>query len=383
MSVYIRELCRELGETGHTVDIYTRSDRLKGNHEVSLSDNVRLIHLTIKNNGHVSKGMLYPYLPELFKTLEAYRLQNNLSYDIIHSHYWLSGKVGTWAQRHWNVPHILMFHTTGFMKRIRCSQEREPAMRLINEKRLTKECSRLLSPTETEKEYLVKFYGTQQEKIGLAPCGVNLDRFRPLPGREARKKLRLRDKEAVVLYVGRFAPVKGLDRLIAAIAHLKQYSSLRLMIVGGDGSQNNSTIELQRLTRAFNIRDAVTFVGRVDHNDLPLYYSAADVLVVPSYYESFGLVALESLACGTPVVATQVGEIENIILDGETGVVVKKPSPRSLASAIKRFVSLSKRNTLSRDDVRASVLRHCWSGVASAVIREYDRAISGVLCKRA
>jgi D-inositol-3-phosphate glycosyltransferase len=383
MSVYIRELCHELGKAGHTVDIYTRSDGLSGNHEVSLFDNVRLIHLPAGNNGRISKNMLYPYLPEIFRKLEAYRLRNNLSYDIIHSHYWLSGKVGSWAQRQWNVPHLLMFHTNGFMKRVRCAEEREPAMRLINEKRLTRECSRLLSPTEKEKDYIVRFYGTQREKIGLVPCGVNLDRFRPIPKREARKRLGLQADEAIILYVGRFAPVKGLDRLFAAMAHLKKYSRLSLMVVGGDGNQAQSSLEFERLTKVFGIRDAVTFAGRVEHNDLSKYYSAADVLVVPSYYESFGLVALESLACGTPVVATPVGAIDKIVQDGTTGVVVKKPSPRSLASAIKRFVSSSAKKDLSRDDVRASVLRHCWSGVASTVVKEYSKVISDVMCERA
>jgi D-inositol-3-phosphate glycosyltransferase len=171
------------------------------------------------------------------------------------------------------------------------------------------------------------------------------------------------------LFVGRFAPLKGIDRLMEAVSHLQHHQRLRLVIVGGDGSDTPEFQDLQKLARNFGIQEEVTFVGRIEQDNLPAYYSAADVLVVPSYYESFGLVALEALASGTPVVATKVGAMENILIEGITGHVVSNGSPRLLAQGIEKFISSS--NGLSAHEVRASVLRFSWANVASAMIDQY------------
>lgn len=371
MSVYIREISRELGLAGHRVDIYTCAEADGCGREITLSENVRLIHLSIGKNGHVPKKSLYPYLPEFSTALEGYLSANRLSYDLIHSHYWLSGWVGAWAQLRWNLPHVLTFHTTGMAKRVYCFQEREPFLRLVSEKRLAHKSDRILVPTEGERDLLVKFYGAPGEKIGVIPCGVNLNRFRPVRNGIMRRRLGVEEASFVVLFVGRFAPLKGVERLLAAIGHLRRYNRLRLVIVGGDGPQSSACSELARTARRLGIHHAVRFAGRVDHDDLPAYYSDADVLAVPSYYESFGLVMLESLACGTPVVATPVGATERVIREGQTGTVVRDPSPRSLASAIERFILQPGRSRLPREQIRDSVLKHCWSNTATAVAHEY------------
>lgn len=382
MSVYIMELFGELGKAGHRVDVYTLAENGQGHTTIMLSNNVRLIHLTLGNRGPLPKDSLYEHLPEVCHIIESYRLRHDIQYDLIHSHYWLSGKVGMWAQRQWNIPHLLMFHSTGFMKRIRCAEEYESALRLINEKKLARECTRLLVPTEEEKECIVKFYGTPRENIGLVPCGVNLDLFRPLPRTVARMSLGLRQDEEILLYVGRLAPIKGLNQLIAAIAHMNRCSKVRLVVVGGDTSQVTTFRELRRFARALGISSLVTFSGLVEQQILPLYYSAADLLIVPSHYESFGLVALEALACGTPVIATPVGAIKEIINEGETGLVVEKASPSSLAEAAKRFLPSSGRSAVSRESLRTSVLRHCWSRVGHALMKEYAKVFSNVVCER-
>ncbi|HAM51452.1 MAG TPA: D-inositol-3-phosphate glycosyltransferase, partial [Nitrospiraceae bacterium] len=162
---------------------------------------------------------------------------------------------------------------------------------------------------------------------------------------------------------------------MGAAAHLRSHRGLMFMIIGGDGQQAHESAELSRLVRTASVEGIVRFQGRVEHNLLPLYYSAADVLVIPSYYESFGLVALESLACGTPVVATRVGAMDTLIQDGKTGLLVETPSPRSLASAIERIIASSSNNGLCREEIRASVLGYSWSNVASAVIQEYASVV--------
>ena len=374
MSVYIRELSGELGRAGHKVDIYTCADSGKRDSRLFLSDNVRLIHLGIGHKEHITKSMLSGRLPEVFDSLEAYITSNKICYDLVHSHYWLSGEVGGLARNRWYMPHVVMFHTTGIAKRVACSQEREPALRLIAEKRLARKSDRILAATEKEKNLLVKYYDVPGEKIGMVPCGVNLERFRPVAKELARKELGLQDAGFLVLYVGRFAPVKGLSRLVAAAAHLRSRRGLRFMIIGGD-RQTQAFAELGRLARRASVEDIVQFQGRVDHDLLPLYYSAADVLVVPSYYESFGLVALESLACGTPVIAARVGAMDTLIRDGKTGLLADDLGPRSLASAIERLMALSSDGALSVNEIRASVLKYGWSNIASAVTREYSAAL--------
>jgi len=369
MSVYVRELCWELGRAGHTVDIYTCADSRVPGSEMYLSDRVRLIHLRIGHGGHIAKGALFRHLPDVFRSIEAHMTDRQACYDLIHSHYWLSGWVGRYAQDSWFVPHVVMFHTTGMAKRIACGREREPYLRMIAEKRLASASDRVLATTEKERDLLMKYYGVPGEKIGVAPCGVNLERFMPIARGMARKELGLQNSRSVILYVGRFAPVKGLERLIAAAAHLRHCRGLSLVIVGGDN--RHAPAELIRLVKRSGVGDMIRFEGRVEHEVLPLYYNAADVLVVPSYYESFGLAALESLACGTPVVATSVGAMETLIRDGESGLLVESPDPRSLAIAIERCLVTSSRGGMSRDEIRASVLRYGWSGIASAVVREY------------
>ncbi len=369
MSVYVREVARELGNRGHLVDIYTRLNDSTQNQIAELYENVRLIHLHAGNNGQMNKLALYAHLDEFFQELEAFRNRKSLDYDLIHSHYWLSGRVGNWAQERWEVPHVFMFHTVGAVKNSIAGSEKEPELRTAIEKHLARKCDRILVATDRERDNLVQHYGASPETIGVVPCGVNLDLFRPLDKAAARQQLGFAKDESIVLYVGRFAPVKGIDRLMEAIAHLKHHQRIRLVIVGGDGDGAPEYENFRRLARKLSIQDLVTFVGRIEQDGLPPYYSAADVLAVPSHYESFGLVALESLASGTPVVATKVGAMESILREGETGHVVSNGSPRSIADGIETLIS--RPHAPSADEVRASVFKFSWAGVASAMIDEY------------
>lgn len=369
MSVYVRELARELGKRGHMVDIYTRLNGSRQKQIAQLYENVRLIHLRAGKNGQMNKVALYGHLDEFFKELERFRTRESLHYDLVHSHYWLSGRVGKWAQERWEVPHVFMFHTISAVKNSTVGSEKEPELRTATEKHLARNCDRLLVATDNERGHLMLHYGASPETIGVVPCGVNLNLFRPWNRAKARQKLGFAQDESIVLFVGRFAPLKGIDRLMEAVCHLQHHQRLRLVIVGGDGNDTPEFQGLQKLARNFGIQEEVTFVGRIEQDNLPAYYSAADVLVVPSYYESFGLVALEALASGTPVVATKVGAMENILIEGMTGHVVSNGSPRLLAQGIEKFVSGS--NGLSAHEVRDSVIRFSWANVASAMIDQY------------
>jgi D-inositol-3-phosphate glycosyltransferase len=247
---------------------------------------------------------------------------------------------------------------------------------MSSERRLAGLADRIIASTAREKDFLSRSFGLSPERIGIVPCGVNTEQFRPISRDVARGEAGLQDNDSIVLFVGRFAPVKGMDRLLAAMAHLRRRRGLRLVIAGGDGPESRRAAELRRLTKRFSITDIVIFQGRIDHDRLPAFYNSADVLVVPSYSESFGLVALESLACGTPVVATSVGAMDEIIREGCSGTVVHPPTPRSLAAAIERFIVPDGRDDGTRERIRASVLDYGWNRAAAAMEREYAEVLT-------
>ncbi|MBW1802714.1 MAG: glycosyltransferase, partial [Deltaproteobacteria bacterium] len=252
----------------------------------------------------------------------------------------------------------------------------EPRLRVATEKQLIDTCDRIIASTEREKGELMQYYGAAPETIGVVPCGVNLNLFKPRDQAKARYRLGFDQNEGIVLYVGRFSPLKGIERLLEALTYLEHNPALRLVIIGGDGHHTPESQKLMRLAGERGVQHRVTFAGRIEQENLSTYYSAADVLAVPSHHESFGLVALESLACGTPVVATKVGAMELIIREGETGYVLNNADPRLFATKIGSFISKEHKKRQSAEAIRASVVQFSWSHIANALIREY-RAVIG------
>ncbi len=372
MSVYIRELARELGKQGLLVDIYTRLHNSRDNRIVKLGQNARLFHLRAGEDKDIHKLAVYSHLPDFACRVENSRKRNHIQYDLVFSHYWLSGWVGTYLQRWWNVPHITMFHTLGAVKNAIGIGEDEPELRLETERDLVGSCHRIIATTEKEKDELIRHYGASPEKIGVVPCGVNLSLFRPIDKELARQHLGF-GNDKLILFVGRIEPLKGIERLLRAVAYLQNGRRPRLVIIGGDEHSRDEVERLKRLSRDLHIEDAVILSGLIKHEKLPYFYSAADVCVVPSYYESFGLVALESIACGTPVVAADVGDLQNIIHQGETGYVVADNTPHHLADKIALLLSRPDRDMEAALSIRASVDRFGWSNIAQAIIEECRR----------
>ncbi len=369
MSVYIRELAHELGKQGHYVDVYTRAHDPADRQIVDLGQQARLIHLKAGEEEQIHKLAVYSCLPEFTCNLENFRKNNGLRYDIIFSHYWLSGWVGKYLQQWWQVPHVIMFHTLGAVKNAIGIGEDAPELRIVTEREAANDCQRVIVATEREKEELIRRYGALPDKIGIVPCGVNMEIFQPVARMAARQKLGLTNGK-IILFVGRIDPLKGIDQLLKAIPRLQDYKGLRMIIIGGDEYSRSEIERLRKLAGELKIQDRVTFQGMIKQEELPYFYSAADVCVVPSYYESFGLVALESLACGTPVVATDVGDLKNIIRQGETGYVVAGNTPQNLADGIAPLLSRPPRDVESALSIRDSINRYSWASIAVGVIRE-------------
>ena len=373
MNVYIRELARELARRGHLVDVYTRAHESVHDQIVPFGRNARIIHLKAGEDEEIQKLAIYPHLADFASELENFSKHNGLQYDLIHSHYWLSGWAGKWMQRWWNIPHITMFHTVGAVKNAIAIGELEPDLRLETEKELVKDCHRIIASTDKEKEALAHYYYAPKETISVIPCGVNLDLFRPIDKAIALSHLGF-DGEEIILFVGRIDPLKGIDNLLRAMTYLKN-RRLKLVVVGGDAQSHSEMEKLKGLSLSLRIHDSVAFHGLVKQELLPYFYSAADLIVVPSYYESFGLVALESLACGTPVVATKVGCVESVIRHGETGYMVIDNAPRHLAEKITLLLSMSNEKPESPESIRASVTKFSWPNIADAIVKEYRTVI--------
>ena len=369
MSVYVREIARELGKLGLLVDIYTRVHDPKDNQILELGQNARLIHLRAGEDEDMHKLAVYSYLPDFACNLENFRRQNSLRYDLVFSHYWLSGWVGQYLQHWWNVPHIMTFHTLGAVKNAIGIGEGEPELRIETERHLAGNGHHTIATTEKEKEDLIRHYGASPDRISVIPCGVNLELFQPMDKEIAKWQLGFSD-DKIVLFVGRIEPLKGIDQLLRAMTYLQNGQGLRLVVIGGDEHSQYEMERLQKLSRALHIGGSVTFPGLIKHEKLPNFYSAADVCVIPSYYESFGLVALESMACGTPVVATNVGDLKSIIHQGETGYVVMDNAPHRLAEKIALLLSKPSSDMKSALSIRESVTRFSWSNIAQAIIKE-------------
>ena len=371
MNVYVRELSREMGRRGYLIDVFTRRAESDGPAVVQAGPNVRVVHLRAGPEGAEGRRHLYRYLHDFEDDLLAFQRAEGLTYDVIHSHYWLSGLLGLRLRERWGAPLVNMFHTLGELKRRANGGSSEPAARLDVERRVAREADVIVCASEHEKNALVELYGASPARIVIVPCGVDLNRFRPLDKETARRSLGL-NGERTILFVGRMEPLKGLDILLGAAARLDDEPAFRVLIVGGDGRATDELRHLKRLTVALGIEDRVDFVGPVGHDRLPLYYNAADVCVVPSYYESFCLVALEAMACGTPVVASHVGGLSVTVRDGETGYLIPRHAPQPFAT---RMAAL-----LADDDLRQTfgktateaVSGFGWENVADAIERIYQ-----------
>jgi D-inositol-3-phosphate glycosyltransferase len=370
MNVYVRETAIELARLGHTVDVFTRDD---GSHPeiVELAPGARVVHLSAGPRDAVDKDGVWQHLPAFLHSLRCFKERQGLQYDLVHSHYWLSGWVGSYLQRLWDVPHVTMFHTLGAVKNRARDAEHEPQHRIDAERRVVATADAVVAASAHEVDQIAELYGGDPARTAVIPCGVNLDLFGPLDRVKARQALGL-NGAPVVLFVGRLEPLKGPDLLIDMLPHLDD-GQTTLVIAGGDAQAADYKRDLRRRARELGVASRVRFVGAVQQDELPLYYSAADVCAIPSYYESFGLVALESMACGTPVVASKVGGLPGTVHDKVNGYLVPERTPQAFAERVGAVLADSARRRWMREAALATVERFRWSSVAAELDKLYDR----------
>ena len=357
------------------MDIFTREHE-GGSGIEWIAPNVRVVHLP--GGPHAAGvGELYAHLPGFLEELAAFREREGCDYSVVHSHYWLSAWIGQRLAQRLGIHHVVTFHTLALIKMQSRAGEVEPEERERVERDAMLTADRIVAFSGHERDAMARLYGADPSRVVLVPCGVDLTKFRPLDQKEVRRRLGL-NGEKVLLYVGRVEPLKGLDLLVETAAQMEAgEQNVRMMVVGGGGPGEPETDRVRRLAEEREVDGLIDFVGRVDHDELPFYYNAADVCVVPSYYESFGLVALESMACGTPVVASRVGGLPTIVHHGHTGYLKSWRCPEAFANSVEMIISSSGLQESMGAAARRRAELMGWSNVAYMISEEY-RAIAAV-----
>jgi D-inositol-3-phosphate glycosyltransferase len=386
MNVYVKELSCQLAQLGLPIDIFTRRTDTETPETVEICPGVNVVSITAGPATPLDKNALFPHLQEFAAQAALYSLRQGVRYDVIHAHYWLSGWAAHLLKRYWDAPILLMFHTTAHMKNaVAATADREAPLRLETERRLIELADGLVAANPDECADLIWRQRLPSNKICTVPPGVDLEVFSPATPDErlaARRDLGLADSERLVLFVGRIDPIKGLDALLAAERLLMDRGVAPvLLLVGGEldvaGRPIGALARVERDVESLGIAGRVRLVGSQPQGHLPSYYHAADVVAVPSRYESFGLVAVEAMACGTPIVASRVGGLRYTIEEGDSGFLVPPGNPLALAERLEHVLAdEALRARLGAGAVGAAA-RFAWPIVASQIKHIFERLAEG------
>ncbi|WP_344832387.1 D-inositol-3-phosphate glycosyltransferase [Actinocorallia longicatena] len=389
MNVYIVETAKRLAERGVEVDIFTRATSRALPPKVELAPGVMVRNIQAGPFEELDKSELPAELCSFTSGLLRVEASHEPGhYDVVHSHYWLSGQPGWVAAHRWGVPLVHSMHTLAKVKNanLAVGDKPEPVLRVAGEEQVVADAHKLIANTADEARELVDMYGADPGRVETVVPGVNLRLFRPGDKQAARRRLDLPAGAFVLLFVGRIQPLKAPDILVRAAARMLDHdpalrSRLVVAIVGGpSGSGRERPEELQKLAARLGIADVVRFEPPAPQEELARWYTAADVTVVPSHNESFGLVAVESQACGTPVVASAVGGLRTAVGHGVSGVLIDGHDPRDYAAVLGRLAH--EPHLLER--YGAGAVRHAgvfgWSSTVDRLLEVYNCAVYNRVC---
>lgn len=388
MNVYVRDLTRELGQMGIHVDVFTRSQDEHVPHVLhDIGYGNRVVHIPAGPEEPKSKSDIAKYIPEFVEGIKRFAAEKGIEYDIIHSHYWMSGLAAEELSDAWGgTPVVHMFHTLGEMKNrvARSEDERAGEDRLNGERQVLRRADRIVVATMAELTQLRFLYRADSRKMVIIPPGVDTCHFYPIPADEAKQYIGLKPENRMVLFVGRIEPLKGVDTLIHAMSCLGLQGArqpVHLAIIGGDVNvkledMSEEMIRLQKLCDDLCMGGMVVFLGKRGQDTLPYYYSAAEVVVMPSLYESFGMVALEAMACGVPVIASEVGGLGYLVQNGITGYTIPDSDPKALCDKLAELLgNTDLRNQMGRYAAEYAV-DYAWETIASQIVEVYNDVLS-------
>ena len=380
-NVYVRQVGEALAHQGWQVDLFTRQTSSSQETVIIHNANCRTIRLPAGPKAFVPRDNLFRYLAEFVQAWRRFQQQEGIRYELIHTNYWLSAWVGMELKKVQRVKQVHTYHSLGSVKyQIAASVPKIARTRLGAEKLCLETAERVVATSSQEEDHMRAVVPTASN-ITLIPCGTDVQRFGQIDRGTARLQLGIFPAAKVVLYVGRFDPRKGIESLVRAIS-LSQYHkdpNFRLIIGGGSVPGHSDGKERERiegLVQALSLTAITLFPGRLDETNLHLYYAAADVCVVPSHYEPFGLVAIEAMASRTPVVASCVGGLQSTVITEETGLLVPPLDEVAFAGAIDRILA----NSLWRDQLgeagrKRVIARFTWSQVAKDLGQLYEKLL--------
>ena len=385
MNVYIVESAKRLARRGVEVEIFTRATDSELPPSVPLAPGVTVRHIT----AGPFEGLHKEDLPAQLCAVTAGVLRAEASraegwYDLIHSHYWLSGQVAWLAQERWGVPLVHSMHTMARIKNQQLAEgdTPEPELRVIGEQQVVDAADRLVANTDDEAKDLINYYDADPERVAIVHPGVDLDVFTATDRRGARVRVGVDQNAVVLLFVGRIQPLKAPDVLVRAAAELLAHDPgladrLQVVIAGGpSGTGLERPHHLEELAASLGLSKTVTFIPPMQRTTLADWYRSADVCVVPSYNESFGLVAVEAQACGTPVVAASVGGLRTAVVDDFSGVLVDGHDPRSYMHAIHRLITDAGEHERLARGALAHAQSFGWDRTTEALLDVYADAMA-------
>ncbi|MBL8206436.1 MAG: glycosyltransferase family 1 protein [Blastocatellia bacterium] len=337
-NVYVRQVGESLAKLGWQVDMFTR--RVCPNDPVIVQHlpNCRTVRLSAGPARFVPRDELLRYMPEFLTSFREFQRQTGHRYPVVHTNYWLSAWVGLQLKKSTDVQIVHTYHSLGAVKYLHTAPQPKIAeARLAVERQILEQADCVVATSPQERDHMRSLV-SKKGHIEVIPCGFDHNRFYPRSKAEARHKVGIDPDRPVVLFVGRFDPRKGIETLVRACAQLQ--TDFQLIIVGGGGQADRRERERIRLiVREVGLESRTLFVGPVGHDTLPLYCASADVCVIPSHYEPFGLVSLEAMACGVPVIASEVGGLQFTVVPEKTGLLVPHQDETSLAKAMARVLA--------------------------------------------
>ncbi len=380
-NVYVCRVGEALAKLGWQVDLFTRKSDPDAPSIVQHSPHCRTIRLTAGPEAFIPRDQLLEYLPQFVQAFQQFQTKEGTNYPLIHTNYWLSGWVGLRLKEAYNLQLVHTYHSLGAVKYGTVGRSLITHTRLAVEQQILRKADRVVATSPQEEEHLRSLVSPNGQ-IDIIPCGTDTENFSALPQAEARAKLGFDVGDQIVLYVGRFDPRKGIETLVRACACLPgaEAERLRLVIVGGsdpDQADGQERQRIEQIVKEVGLGDRTYFAGRVGHDLLPLYYTAADVCVIPSHYEPFGLVAIEAMACGTPVVASNVGGLKFTVVPGETGLLAPPQDTAAFAEAIQRILGDRQwAKQLQKQAATRVQQNFSWTGVAIQLSDLYRRLLA-------
>lgn len=369
MNVFLRRAAPALAREGVEVDVFTRAHDGCAGPVIEFDDGSRVVHLPWGGDPARQRAAAAPHLPEFTDRLLRHVETFGGGYDLVHSHYWLSADPGRRLAERSGAPHVFTYHTIAEVKE-RAGGVPEPGIRKETEALAARQADAIVTFTAGESAVLSELYGLDPARARTVPMGVDTALFEREHPAQARRRLGIPDHERVVLFVGRVEPFKGPDILLCAAALLQGAERPRVLVVGGPAEERGADW-LRGVAARCGVLDRLDWRPPVPQQELPAYYSAADVCAVPSLHESFGLAALEAMACGTPVVASDTGGLRALVRDGETGCLVDAASPDALARTLHGLLADRPRARRMGEAGAAWAKRFGWSATAAGLMRVY------------